>query len=65
MIAGPDNFCFGLACFLVLFLDNLSEVLDNVAEAMLCQNILPKVGGLQAARIDRVSLATIIAFVER
>ena len=42
MIARPNHFCFGLACFLVLFFDNLCKILDYIGKTLLGEYFLPR-----------------------
>ena len=65
MIAGEDKFPFaGLFAVLVAFLATSQEVVEDFEQAVALPDALPKIGGREAIRIDRVARAFVVAPVE-
>ena len=64
VVPGKEQRLFLPSGLLVLFLDQLGEMLDDVGQAAAGQHVLPQVRGFVAILVDRIALAVLLTLVE-
>ena len=65
VIAWPDLHPLFVSGFLVLRLDDLGVVLQDVTQAIPCQNAFPQVVALETVRVGRIARAVVPTLIER
>src|SRR5690242_2762939 len=64
VIPRPNLPALLLAGAWILFLYDLSIVLEDIGQPCRCQDLLPQIVGLESVRIRRVSCTIVVAFVK-